>query len=589
MKKVLLVLLLFFVIQSAYAKEGHMTLLAVSETNQGYSGSTADLYLEIKPGEGRVFIQTFPLTKLDTQISTRFAKEIACQKLDIDCSSYDFFYTIKSNSAIIGGPSAGAAIAALTIAMLRSWELNESVTVTGTINSGGIIGAVSGLNKKIEAASSAGISNVLIPRGERKVKEGNFSVDLVEYGTALGIEVVEVATLDDVIYEFTGKRVEKAETEFIVEQSYKDVMKGLAVELCNRSKEIAWNMFYVNADRLAIDEYFLNVEEEARNLSDKAAADFKEENYYSAASYCFGANVRYRYLLLLLANYSEKEFEEHAEVIRADITDFEKKLPKYETLTDLQTYAVVQERLIEAQDQLNLSGLYLEVGNKRKATYSLAYAAERLYSAYSWSTFFGKGKTRMIFTKLEEPCLEKLGEAEERFQYLAYAFPDTIVDRAELNRAYADFNNKKYELCLFRASKAKAEADTALIMVGARERSSDVVEAELEAAKKTIAKQTKKGNFPIIGYSYYEYANSLKNHSTYSALLYSEYSLELSNLDMYFEKEKKVSFRVSIKRNAVYGFMTGVAATLITAAIIIKTKKKRKKRKRARKKKEVNS
>ena len=54
----------------------HLTLLAVQETPNGtYVGSTADLYLELRDGTGRVFLDTSPLTKVDTQISTRYAKE----------------------------------------------------------------------------------------------------------------------------------------------------------------------------------------------------------------------------------------------------------------------------------------------------------------------------------------------------------------------------------------------------------------------------------------------------------------------------------------------------------------------------------
>ena len=92
----------------------HLKLLAVQETGNGHQGSDADIYLEIKEGSGRVFLDTFPVTRMDTQISTRFAKEIACKHFSLNCNEYDFIYTIESKSNIIGGPSAGAAIAALT-------------------------------------------------------------------------------------------------------------------------------------------------------------------------------------------------------------------------------------------------------------------------------------------------------------------------------------------------------------------------------------------------------------------------------------------------------------------------------------------
>ena len=148
-KYLIFILTLLFLIPSITATTGHMKLLAVIDpiTEQG---AIADLYLTIKEGEGRVFLDTSPLTKIDTQMSTRIAKEIACNFLEFDCEQKDFFYTIMSNSPIIGGPSAGAAISVLTISLLEDLTIKEDIAITGTINSGGIIGPVGGLKVKIE-------------------------------------------------------------------------------------------------------------------------------------------------------------------------------------------------------------------------------------------------------------------------------------------------------------------------------------------------------------------------------------------------------------------------------------------------------
>src|SRR3989344_5952405 len=112
-KKVILFSLLAFLsvsILSQYteARSARTKLLAVSEINGTSYGSVADLHLDIKSGDGGVFLDTFPLTKLDTQISTRFAKEIACKQSHTDCRNIDFFYSLKSGSTIVGGPSAGS-------------------------------------------------------------------------------------------------------------------------------------------------------------------------------------------------------------------------------------------------------------------------------------------------------------------------------------------------------------------------------------------------------------------------------------------------------------------------------------------------
>src|SRR3990167_5715092 len=100
-KMALCVFALLLPLQAVFAQSGHMKLLAVTElANGSVRGGTADLYLEIKPGSGRVFLETFPVTRTDTQISTRFAKTIACDFIEEDCSKYDFFYTITADSSI---------------------------------------------------------------------------------------------------------------------------------------------------------------------------------------------------------------------------------------------------------------------------------------------------------------------------------------------------------------------------------------------------------------------------------------------------------------------------------------------------------
>ena len=143
-------LLVFVLIIAPFvnAQNNHIQLLAVSEDGLIQTGQVVDLYLEAIPGNGRVFIDSYPLTKMDTQVSTRFANKFACDYANVDCSNIDFIYTIRSNSPIIGGPSASAAIGALTIAKLTNSNIDEKVALTGMLNSGGIIGIVGGVDKK---------------------------------------------------------------------------------------------------------------------------------------------------------------------------------------------------------------------------------------------------------------------------------------------------------------------------------------------------------------------------------------------------------------------------------------------------------
>ena len=116
----IIAILLVIPIVCAESKTGTTKLLAMSELGEGvYKGSVADLNLEIIPGKGRVFVNTFPISKIDTQISMRFAKQVACKKAKVDCNKYDFIYTIQAQSSIVGGPSAGAAATILTVSLLN--------------------------------------------------------------------------------------------------------------------------------------------------------------------------------------------------------------------------------------------------------------------------------------------------------------------------------------------------------------------------------------------------------------------------------------------------------------------------------------
>jgi len=570
MKKGLILFVLFLlVIPLALAREGHMKLLAVREATD--EGSAADLYLEIKPGDGRVFIETTPLTKFDTQISTRFAKDIACDYLDIDCSRYDFFYVINADAPIIGGPSAGAAISVLTASILEGVEIDEDVSITGTINSGGVIGPVGGLKAKTKAASKANIKTVLVPKGERFLKEeSNLTLDLSDYAKKYNIAIVEVRDLTEALYYFTGEKFKSNSKEFEVSEDYIITMKSLAVDLCNRTENLRQE--FEELEYKNFTKEFTVKKENVINLSSKGEEAFEDEAYYSAASFCFGANLKYRELLLRLNDYNDFEsVEKEIKEVENGVDNISIK-----TISDLQTYIIVKERLKDAVNYLERAEELYEKGNYES---NLAYAIERIYSARSWSAFFDTKGKEFEFDKksLEQSCLDKISEAKERYDYAKLYFPDTLEDsKKELDDAYKDYKNKDFELCLFKGSKVKAEADLVLSVIGVAENQIDtVLENKLNIVKNVMAEQQEKDMFPILGYSYYEYANQLKDDNKISALLYAEYALELSNLDIYFNHKKgfeKITEEISIDKEKLLLFLGGIIIGVM-AVFLIKKKK----------------
>ena len=469
MKKLffLVVILNLLLTPNVLAKQGHMKLLAVKETENGYEGGIADLYLEIKPGSGRVFLETFPLTRTDTQMSTRFAKAIACDLIDKDCDDIDFFYTITADSAIIAGPSAGSSIAVLTVAMLEGLELNEEYAITGTINSGGLIGPVGGLKAKIEAAKKAGLKKVFIPDGEIIARVDNATIDLKNLSGQLNIDIVEVSTLSEAVKQFTGRDLKQKFKNIEISDEYANTMKSLAMGLCNRSSKL-------KADSAKLN-YSLNVsalKENAKNLTSKGREAFEKQTFYSSASYCFGANVEYSALFLLSKNLSREASIREIEKIKHEINDFQNKVDSInrKTITDLEAYIVIKERLAEAEESAEQSLEILNRTNKtERAARTMAYASERVNSAYSWAAFLGKNGKEFNLNKdvLKKSCQNKISEADERKQYVEIYFPSTLDNiKKEIDNANKELEKGSYELCFSMASKAKADVDVILNIFG---------------------------------------------------------------------------------------------------------------------------
>jgi uncharacterized protein len=524
-----------------------------------YKGNIADLYLELKKGSGRVFLATFPLTKMDTQISTRFAKDIACDYFNLDCENYDFMYTIKAESNIIGGPSAGAAIAVLTVISLLDLEYDNTIAITGTINSGGIVGPVGGVKEKIEAATENGISKVLVSKGMSEFKEDDL-INIKE-----DFEVAEVENLNEVLFHFTGLKLKKDNVSVKISPDYQKIMEELASLLCNRTEEL----------EIALEkfEFEKNETQKIKEKKNNSLASLGGKDYYSAASFCFGANILISELTYDKGKKDMLWMTDEINKLRNKVKLLEEELEKkeIETISDLQARMVVKERLNEVKERINS---FRESEDKQ---YALAHAEERFFSAVSWMYFFEMHGRSFVFDeeKLKESCMKKISESEERYQYAALLFGSTVeYIKEKVDKAKQNLEVKEYELCLMQAMQAKADANAILSTMGLEEDNfMDFLESKRKAVEKVIAESGEEGVFPILGYSYYQYANSLRDSEKYLSSLYLEYALEMSGLDIYFEEkksmikdfvEKSKSWELNHERSKfIEGFVLGILVVLL--------------------------
>ncbi|MFH1591312.1 MAG: S16 family serine protease [archaeon] len=553
---------------SSQPRAAKIKLLAVSEDPEGFEGSIADMSLVVAPGTGRLFMDTFPLSKLDTQLSTRFAKEYVCGFLEIDCQEYDFFYTIRSESHLVGGPSAGAAAAILTYASLTGKSLDGRIAITGTLNSGGLIGPVGGIKEKIEAAGEDDISIVLIPSGERFVEVDNQSLDLVEHGRDVGVDVREISTLDDaleIIFQVPKKQYPE---EIELDPSYVERMRSVSRDLCGRALGLRTEVYGL---------VHPNQSQDFDDLYRKGVANLANGTYYAAASYCYGSALGFGRLLLEEAQPDEGIMTDRITELRSEMDEFAIKLDMQEiqNINDLQTKMVVVERLIDARDLATAASLLLDTANASDAITLVAAARERYQSAVYWTRFFGMDGPDLEIDSiaLRESCVMKIGEAQQRLSFVRLYFPLALIETStEIEYAREDYFNKNYALCLFKAAKAQAEANVVLSLLGIEDDNLNAtLDRKMALAKRSVQAQQEKGLFPIIGYSYYEYAESLRDEDPSSAMVYAEYALELSNLDTYFQRH------VSRMRNAgfdsglfplLFSFITGILFGLLIALLI---------------------
>ncbi len=585
-----LLLATLLLITSVSAQSGttyHLKLLAVQEIEKGYAGSDADLYLELKEGSGRVFLDTYPLTKMDTQISTRFAKEIACKHYHLDCSKYDFIYTIKAKSNIVGGPSAGAAMAALTAIAVMDLEYDETIAITGTINSGATIGPVGGLKEKLEAAKAANLKRVLLPKGTAiqklmglplnyiNVNSSNNStatLNLIEYGKKnLSLEVMEVSDLDEVIFQLTGTKLNDQNINITLDIEYQKIMKGLQQVLCGRTNKIELE---INESGVIIGE---KANEDITKKKEAAQKAINAGDDYSAASFCFGNNVALKSQFFVQKEVRISYLNTGFNNLEQKVQELDKELAKQkiDTIADLQALMIVKERLDDVRKQIELFNQGKEALPLEELYPLLAYAEERFFSALSWMQFFSMDGKKFIMNEeqLRNSCLEKVSEAEERYQYASIFLGEVSINYIQEKIDSArNVSQKEPELCLMEAAQAKAEADAILSSMGVGiDNAEEFITGKGKAVERVIAENSAEGTFPILGYSYYQYALSLKEQDKYLALVYMEYALEMSDLSIYFpEENEETSITSSFTLGKEWGWigLGSIIGALITLLVM---------------------
>lgn len=353
----------------AVIKEGSMKIFAVTE--DGQTAMTADLGLTIESGTGKVWSSVEPLIGTSTQSTEKIAVSIARNYFD-RVEAYDYKFDINSDASLVDGPSAGAAMALLTISMLQDKKLPGNVGITGTITTEGSVGQVGGVFKKSQEAARIGIKLFLIPSGEAKqiVKNDTVeSINLIDYASKnWGMKVVEVNNIDDVLrlaftdIESIDVNSAKAEMPDFVPEPIAfspnlSKMKELTRNYIEKATEAVSNARKSLTGTLLNDpgilDALLSSLTNAEDNLQSAKILFDQNFLYSAANYSFLAQVSASFVDDISKNPSITD--PNSAVLDVKIMDLKKEIEKQKQ--DLNDFVPIEEWEwhIAAQERLSWS------------------------------------------------------------------------------------------------------------------------------------------------------------------------------------------------------------------------------------------
>lgn len=565
----------YYYTNSSY--ENSISLLAVNENQNGevYGGSLIELSLTIKPGSGQTYVNLNTIEEVDTQISIINSQKIACELFEKNCQKYDFYYDFKGSALLLKGPSASSAIAILTAKTLNKEKIKNNIAITGSLNSGGIIGNVGGIDEKVAVAEEFGFKKILIPifSDYNQTKTENNKIN-----------VIKVMDIIEAYNQFNGNKY-SLKTYPINKEQFTLTMKELSNNLCNRADMMKKEIKINNKNE---SEYILK----ALNSINSSENALKNENYYSRGSFCYNANLNLRLEIEKNKNLSLKETEEQIKILEEKLNKkyFEIKSDNYKsnikTMNDFYVYLILIDRIDEAKTyieetktnpkeiikniEININENTLNETNssinesintnefekneqiRKKRLYS--YALERYETVKEWEKLIEHTGTTIKFTDntIKNAC-DKINreisiKSELLSSYSITFFNEEINEVKELQSVFSN-----HYLCIYKGLELEGKINTILNSVGISNNKSENYSQKLIEFTNSRISLNSNGDFPLIPYIYHEYSTELNEIKDYSSsMLYSNYALSYADLNLFLEKEKITKSYINLIINKLY-------------------------------------
>jgi len=521
----------------SFIAERSMYILAVAQENGKYVGVPSVLTVKVTRGSGMVYVSAMPLSEVDIQASARIAAVIASYIAGTNYFSYDYFISIKANTTIVGGPSAGAAMTVALVAALLGKPINKSVVITGMILPDGTIGAVGGIPEKLDAAAEVGAKVMLIPLGQAEslsLASGKY-VNVVELGRRKGIKVVEVATVYDALKWFGINVSRPTPGEYTLPESVVGIVKSWASKFKNSylsTREQLLELLKKLPEGSDDIKKFLS---DAEKYASRGEQDVSADMYYSAASDYFVASINANAALWLAkikigrTSLSELISEARNKVSLAR-SKYEQLINTVGPEIDVSELAILTEvasRVAEAEENLNTLE---EAQNKSLSTivWDAVYVIWRAESALDWMRVIESvGKSGMLvrLDNVREAATVLIYYARTSASYIesltGFVGASSILQSVEKAERYLTTD---IFMALALATRLVAQITSTLDSVFTKNVST-ITKVLRNESLVAIATCIKSGFTPISALAYVERGDSMRGYSYAEAIYFYELAL----------------------------------------------------------------
>ncbi|MEM5793150.1 MAG: S16 family serine protease [Candidatus Aenigmatarchaeota archaeon] len=492
-KLIILVFVIFFINPVNGYYESFANVLGVDNHGKGTVGNVT---VEVQPGKGRILIDTKPFQGVYTQDSERVAVKVASDVTGFNFSKYDVIYSIVTDAYVVDGPSAGGILTLATIAAVEGKNTSKNFAMTGTIQEDGTIGQVSEIFAKAKAAADAGVTLLLIPKGQRyqnqyvkkvRIPQPGWyietiepvSVDIVEYAKEnWDMSVYEVSNIKEAMKYAFGKIPEKTIESKIIEidnttiptfnsplssyNEFSDMVSDeikVAEEKLNRVSRKLYSSSLPEDIKLDLNEMLKSSEEYINN-----GKEIQKRGYaYSAANEGFKSIITTDVVEDLINYYTYGP-----SYIRTRIDEVKKNINETNELVILKTEKMIcnpekfewavasQERLTYAENRINSLDTKM---NPVEIFYGINTAEEWLVISKTFlktNNNFPYNKDCVL--KFKEMAESSIREAENQILIVRSTGYDTTEEEWYLNAAKSEFEKGWYITAIYDSATAKVKS-----------------------------------------------------------------------------------------------------------------------------------